>query len=155
MTCGHVTCNQYHTRYTFVDENVQCGRYLGSYRIWMRMTFFHPPKGIEYQLLCSLSPFQEVLSTIISHCPMLIMISIHIHNICTIRWLVWLYYKQRTKWQFNMDEIMQSAIPIIFLNIIWGFLVSIQLPFFPIEVRTIIGLGKEQSSIHYLCLALL
>ena len=53
-----------------------------------------------------------------------------------------------------MNETMKSAIPIIFLNIIWGFLVSIQLPFFPIEVRTIIDLGKEQSSIHHLCLAL-
>ena len=42
VTCSHVTCNQYHTRYTFVDENVQCGRYLGSYRIRMRMTLFHP-----------------------------------------------------------------------------------------------------------------
>ena len=48
---------------------------------------------------------------------------------------------------------MKFAIPIILLNIIWGFLVSIQLPFFPIEVRTIIDL-KEQSPIHHLCLAL-
>ena len=56
VTCGHVTCNQYHTRYTFVDENVQCGRYLGSYRIRMRMTLFHPPKGMNGVPTISLSP---------------------------------------------------------------------------------------------------
>ena len=48
-----------------------------------------------------------------------------------------------------MNETMKSAIPIIFLNIIWGFLVSIQLPFFPIEVRTINWAKSNRPSTIY------
>ena len=46
-----------------MEENVQCGRHLGSNRIRMRMTLFHPPKGMQYQLIVCLR-CQEVLSTI-------------------------------------------------------------------------------------------